>query len=293
MQLLSQCLDVPRRLARCPSRPTASPPQASSPPALPLPNAQAIDKRRSAPERELHGGLRVLARHLPQEQWEALAEGLVVEQRLRARIAELQEYRAQVGLGGGGRGQLRLWRAVAVAAAGAVSDAVARWKRQAAGGSRPARRSGRSLPPHSSAPMRPPSPPQGLRTFEQVDALEATLEGRRKKGALRWQAGCGWLRCSLACRAVSPDGAASPPPLTAPRSRPSLAPLCCLPAAEAQQAQQASSIRSRINRVQCDDGPLQAALVTSLDAVHAAAALGQQRAMLPDGRGHGMGPWRQ
>ncbi|PRW56050.1 histone acetyltransferase complex component [Chlorella sorokiniana] len=67
---------------------------------------QAIDKRRSAAEREVHGSLRVLARHLPQEQYEALAEGLAeqyealaeglaVEQKLRARIAELQEYRSQ------------------------------------------------------------------------------------------------------------------------------------------------------------------------------------------------------
>ena len=45
---------------------------------LPCPAAQAIDKRRSAAERELHGSLRVLARHLPQEQYEALAEGLAV-----------------------------------------------------------------------------------------------------------------------------------------------------------------------------------------------------------------------
>lgn len=40
--------------------------------------SQAIDKRRSAAERDLHGSLRVLARHLPQEQYEALAEGLAV-----------------------------------------------------------------------------------------------------------------------------------------------------------------------------------------------------------------------
>lgn len=54
-----------------PSRPTDPHPV---PPASP----QAIDKRRSAAERELHGSLRVLARHLPQEQYEALAEGLAV-----------------------------------------------------------------------------------------------------------------------------------------------------------------------------------------------------------------------
>ncbi|KAL4451456.1 hypothetical protein ABPG75_007118 [Micractinium tetrahymenae] len=83
---------------------------------------QAIDKRRTAAERELHGGLRVLARHLPQEQFEALAEGIAVEQRLRARIAELQEYRAM-----------------------------------------------------------------GLRTFEQVDEVEALQEGRKKKEAQQQQ----------------------------------------------------------------------------------------------------------
>jgi hypothetical protein len=43
-----------------------------------LSHAQALDRRRTAPERELFGNLRVLARHLPQEQWEALAEGLAV-----------------------------------------------------------------------------------------------------------------------------------------------------------------------------------------------------------------------
>lgn len=43
-----------------------------------LASPQAIDKRRTASERELHGSLRVLARHLPQEQFEALAEGIAV-----------------------------------------------------------------------------------------------------------------------------------------------------------------------------------------------------------------------
>ena len=35
---------------------------------------------------------------LPQEQYEALAEGIAQEQRLRARIAELQDYRAMVSV---------------------------------------------------------------------------------------------------------------------------------------------------------------------------------------------------
>jgi transcriptional adapter 2-alpha len=54
----------------------------------------AVDRKRSAAERELVGRLRPLARHLPPAQWEALAEGLCVEGRLRARIAELQASRA-------------------------------------------------------------------------------------------------------------------------------------------------------------------------------------------------------
>ena len=45
-------------------------------------------------ERELVGRLRVLARGLPQPQWEALAEGLCAAGRLRARLVELQRYRA-------------------------------------------------------------------------------------------------------------------------------------------------------------------------------------------------------
>lgn len=50
---------------------------------------QAIDKRRTAPERELHGGLRVLARHLPQDQFEALAEGIAVRRQLCCTYASL------------------------------------------------------------------------------------------------------------------------------------------------------------------------------------------------------------
>ena len=54
----------------------------------------AIDRRRAPGERELLGRLRVVARYLPQPQWEALAEGVAAEGRLRARIAQLQQYRA-------------------------------------------------------------------------------------------------------------------------------------------------------------------------------------------------------
>ena len=54
----------------------------------------AIDRRRAPSERELVGRMRVVARYLPQPQWEALAEGVAAEGRLRARIAQLQQYRA-------------------------------------------------------------------------------------------------------------------------------------------------------------------------------------------------------
>lgn len=55
---------------------------------------QAFDRRRSATEKEYVGRLRVLARYLPQPQWDTLADGLAAEARLRARIGELQQYRA-------------------------------------------------------------------------------------------------------------------------------------------------------------------------------------------------------
>ncbi len=54
----------------------------------------AIDRRRAPAERELLGRLRVVARYLPPQQWEALAENVAAEGRLRARIAQLQQYRA-------------------------------------------------------------------------------------------------------------------------------------------------------------------------------------------------------
>lgn len=54
----------------------------------------AIDRRRAPAERELLGRLRVIARYLPQQQWEALADNVAAEGRLRARIGQLQEYRA-------------------------------------------------------------------------------------------------------------------------------------------------------------------------------------------------------
>ncbi|KAL6768288.1 hypothetical protein ACKKBF_B38535 [Auxenochlorella protothecoides x Auxenochlorella symbiontica] len=54
----------------------------------------AVDRRRSAAERAMAGQLRAFARYLPQAQYEALADGMLAEARLCARIAELQEYRA-------------------------------------------------------------------------------------------------------------------------------------------------------------------------------------------------------
>jgi transcriptional adapter 2-alpha len=55
---------------------------------------QLIDRRRTSAEKDLVGRLRVLARYMPHPQWEALADGLTVEARLRSRIQELKEYRA-------------------------------------------------------------------------------------------------------------------------------------------------------------------------------------------------------
>lgn len=40
------------------------------------------------------GALRAFARYLPQPQFEALADGVLAEARLRARIEELQQYRS-------------------------------------------------------------------------------------------------------------------------------------------------------------------------------------------------------
>jgi transcriptional adapter 2-alpha len=55
---------------------------------------QLIDRRRAPSEKELVGKLRVLARYMPHPQWEALADGLTIEARLRSRIQELKQYRA-------------------------------------------------------------------------------------------------------------------------------------------------------------------------------------------------------
>jgi transcriptional adapter 2-alpha len=54
---------------------------------------QAIDRKKGAAERDFVGRLRVLARYLPQEQFEELTDGMAVEAKLRSRIAELQLFR--------------------------------------------------------------------------------------------------------------------------------------------------------------------------------------------------------
>lgn len=54
---------------------------------------QYLDRRRAHSERDLLGRLRVLARYMQQPQWEALADGIVTEYRIRARISQLQQFR--------------------------------------------------------------------------------------------------------------------------------------------------------------------------------------------------------
>ncbi|KAG2435158.1 hypothetical protein HXX76_007242 [Chlamydomonas incerta] len=54
---------------------------------------QAPEKRRNPAERDLHARMRVFARYQPQAAHEEFVEGLVLEARLRSRIAELREYR--------------------------------------------------------------------------------------------------------------------------------------------------------------------------------------------------------
>lgn len=54
---------------------------------------QYLDRRRAHSERDLLGRLRVLARYMQQPQWEALADGILTEHRIRARIAQLQHFR--------------------------------------------------------------------------------------------------------------------------------------------------------------------------------------------------------
>lgn len=197
---------------------------------LPL-SPQALDKRRTAAERELQGGLRVLARHLPQDQWEALADGIAVrrrsprpcslftlwrltpiskfvrpfgwdaavilqvEQRLRARIAELQEYRAMV-------------RSASCSSQHAAIRPCC---------------SGFQYPSQDHQVC---ARVQGLRTFEQVDEVEALQETRKKRGA--------HLSVCVACLQRGPSGSPSSGPASALADRCSR-PFACLATASIRQ----------------------------------------------------------
>ncbi|KAF5833437.1 hypothetical protein DUNSADRAFT_10263 [Dunaliella salina] len=56
---------------------------------------QALDRRRTGPERDTHAKLRVFARYSAPAEHDNLVEGLLLEQRLRSRIEELKENRRQ------------------------------------------------------------------------------------------------------------------------------------------------------------------------------------------------------
>ena len=51
-----------------------------------LPSDRGVERRRTPRDREFHAQLRPLARYQPQPEHEALAEGLLLEARLRARL---------------------------------------------------------------------------------------------------------------------------------------------------------------------------------------------------------------
>lgn len=55
---------------------------------------QGTEKRRLPGEREKHSQMRVFARYQPPGSHEGFVEGLLLESRLRLRIAELQSHRA-------------------------------------------------------------------------------------------------------------------------------------------------------------------------------------------------------
>ncbi|KAG2489501.1 hypothetical protein HYH03_011953 [Edaphochlamys debaryana] len=56
-------------------------------------SSQAVERRRNTQERDLHARMRVFARYQPQAAHEEFVEGLLLEARLRTRIAELREAR--------------------------------------------------------------------------------------------------------------------------------------------------------------------------------------------------------
>lgn len=53
-------------------------------------NLQASEKRMSLVEKEFHARMKVFARYQSQPEHDALVEGLLLEARLRSRIAELK-----------------------------------------------------------------------------------------------------------------------------------------------------------------------------------------------------------
>ena len=54
---------------------------------------QALERKRTPQERDIHGALRVFARFLDPNEYEIMLEGFMAESRIRNRIAELKEYR--------------------------------------------------------------------------------------------------------------------------------------------------------------------------------------------------------
>ena len=54
---------------------------------------QALERRRTPQEKEIHASVRVFARFLEPNEYEIMLEGLAAESRIRNRIAELKEYR--------------------------------------------------------------------------------------------------------------------------------------------------------------------------------------------------------
>jgi transcriptional adapter 2-alpha len=54
---------------------------------------QALERKRTPQERDIHGAVRVFARFLDPNEYEIMLEGFMAESRIRNRIAELKEYR--------------------------------------------------------------------------------------------------------------------------------------------------------------------------------------------------------
>eukprot|EP00743_Colponemidia_sp_Colp-15_P003299 GILK01003563.1.p1 GENE.GILK01003563.1~~GILK01003563.1.p1 ORF type:complete len:591 (+),score=112.18 GILK01003563.1:139-1911(+) len=61
---------------------------------LDLKKQQALDRKRSKEERDIHNQMRIFARFQSAEEHEQLVQGLIAEKRLRKRIEQLQHYRS-------------------------------------------------------------------------------------------------------------------------------------------------------------------------------------------------------